>query len=170
MAAIASQSAGIASEELNPETALRYAWFSWLGMLVLPFLLFLYVCWSLMDETGGKRDLPAANVWFLACVTYMITVVPASIFWRSWHFRAYWSGDCVAPRSYLIGMLGVWATIEIGGLASLIGCIVTRSLLPTMLPALVAFMLFVPLWPSGRSMICHHKGDSDDPETYEEPR
>ena len=74
------------------------------------------------------------------------------------------------PKSYLVGMLGVWATIEIGGLASLIGCLVTRSLLPTLLPALVAFMLFVPLWPSGRSMICSHKGDSDDPETYEEPR
>jgi len=48
--------------------------------------------------------------------------------------------------------------------------IATNSLLPNLLPALVAFMLFLPLWPSGRAMICSQRGNSDDPETYEEPR
>jgi hypothetical protein len=171
MAVVASQTAGIrTTEELVPEMALRYAWCAWLTMLSVPLVMFLYVCWNLMDEQVAKRNLPAANAWFVACVAYMITVVPAAIFWRSWHFKSYWSGECVAPKSYLIGMIGVWVTIEIGGIASLIACLATNSLLPNLLPALVAFMLFLPLWPSGRAMICSHRGNSDDPETYEEPR
>ncbi len=68
-----------------------------------------------------------------------------------------------------MGMFTVWGTLEIGGLLSLTGCLVSRSLLPTLLPALAAFMMFVVLWPSGRAMINSH-GGSDDPEKYGEPR
>jgi hypothetical protein len=66
-------------------------------------------------------------------------------------------------------MTSVWITLEIGGVMGLIGCLLTHSLIPNLLPALVAFMLFTPLWPSGRAMYCHG-GSTDDPEIYEEPR
>jgi hypothetical protein len=155
-------------DALHPEAALRIAWFCWLGFLALPFVLFLYVVWSLMDN-NEPRDLNAANGWFVASMVYLIVVVPLAIFWRSRLFRAYWTGECVSPKSYLIGMISVWLTLEIGGIFSLIGCLVTGSLLPNLLPALVTFMLFTPLWPSGRAMICS-TGNTDDPEAYEEPR
>jgi hypothetical protein len=130
--------------------------------------MFLYVCWRLMDNTE-PRDVDAANSWFIASMIYLIVVVPAAIFWRSRLFRSYWTGQCVSPKSYLIGMISVWVTLEIGGIFSLIGCLMTQSMLPNLLPALVAFMLFTPLWPSGRAMICC-RGNTDDPEAYEEPR
>ena len=164
----ASTAAVAAGDELTPATALHIAWFCWLGFLATPFVLFLYVCWSLLDN-NEPRDLPAANGWFVASMVYLIVVVPLAIFWRSRLFRSYWTGECVSPRSYLVGMVTVWLTIWIGGIFSLIGCLVTGSLLPNLLPAVVSFMLFTPLWPSGRAMICC-TGNTDDPEAYEEPR
>ena len=66
-------------------------------------------------------------------------------------------------------MISVWVALVIGGLFSLIGCLLYDTLLPDLVPALVAFMFFVTLWPSGRAMT-HHIGDSHDPQVYEEPR
>jgi hypothetical protein len=155
--------------ELVPQEALRYAWYVWMTLLICPFLLFLYVAWTL-TEYSSRRELQFADSWFVGSVAYMVLVVPASFFVRSRLFRNYWKGECVAPAAYLKGMFTVWGALEIGGLLSLAGCLLSKSLLPTLLPALAAFMMFVVLWPSGRAMICHERGSSDDPERYEEPR
>jgi hypothetical protein len=157
-------------KELSPETALRYAWCGWLTMLACPFVLFLGVAWSLMGDQALNRDRPLSDQWFVASVAYMVLIVPATFFIRSRLFRQYWKGECVAPRAYLIGMYTVWGALELGGVLSLAGCLVSRSLLPSLMPAIAAFMMFVVLWPSGRAMICNGRGASDDPEHYEEPR
>jgi len=156
--------------ELAPEAALRYAWGVWLTMLAIPFLLFLYVVWSLMDSPGGDRNQWLSDRWFMSSVAYVVFVVPISFFIRSRFFRPYWKGECVPPRDYLKGMFTVWGALELGGILSLAGCLASNSLIPGLLPALAAFMLFVILWPSGRAMIPHARGSSDDPERYEEPR
>jgi hypothetical protein len=169
MASIASHQSAIETKhELTPGAALRYAWIGYLILLTCPFLMFLYVASSLNDglPTGNR---PLVDGWFIASVAYMVLAAPASFFIRSRFFRDYWKGKCVRPRSYLTGMFIVWGTLEIGGLLSLTGCLLSRSLLPTLLPALAAFMMFVMLWPSGRAMINLH-GGSDDPEKYGEPR
>jgi hypothetical protein len=126
--------------------------------------------WSGDSGTTETRDLWLANRWFLWTVAYMVVVVPASFFARSRFFRGYWTGNCVAPRNYFRGMLVTWLALEVGGLLSIAGCLMTRSFAPCILPALVAFMMFVALWPAGRAMVCHDRGESDDPEKYEEPR
>lgn len=160
--------------EISPSHAVRYAWISWLTLLLLPFLLFLFVAWSLTDQAteagsqGGNARL--ANAWFVGSMAYLAIAVPAAIFWRSRVFRAYWEGEVVAPRDYLHGMLTVWIAIEIGGILSLLGCLVSGSLLPCLLPAIVAFMFFVPLWPSGHAMVRRNVGNVDDTGRYEEPR
>ena len=172
MAMIASGTAATAtakSEELTPGLALRVAWVCWLMLLSLPFVVFLYTVWTLTNS-GERANKQAADVWFIASMVYLIVVVPISIFIRSRAFRDYWTGCCVPPKNYLSGMLTVWITLEIGGIFSLIGCLASNSLLPNLLPALVAFMLFIPLWPSGRAMTSRNRGNTDDPETYEEPR
>jgi hypothetical protein len=102
-------------------------------------------------------------------MAYLAVAVPAAFFWRSREFKAYWQGHCVSPNRYLRGMLILWLTIEIGGIMALIGCFVSGSLLPNLLPAMVAFMLFTPFWPSGRAMT-NPVGNDDDFEVYEEPR
>jgi hypothetical protein len=153
----------------TPQMALRYAWYVYLALLVIPFLLFLYVVWA-GDRSAEIPGRALANRWFIGTVAYIVLVVPASFFLRSRYFQGYWSGDCVSPRNYFKGMLVSWLALEIGGLLSLTGCLVTGSFAPCILPALVAFMMFAALWPNGRAMICRDRGASDDPERYEEPR
>lgn len=171
MASIASHSANLhpVHKPLTPQTALRYAWYVWVTMLAIPFLLFLYVAWSLM-HTPGRGNQGLSDSWFIASVAYVVFIVPASFFIRSRFFKPYWRGECVPPRDYLKGMFTVWGALELGGILSLCGCLASESLLPSLLPALADFMLFVILWPSGRAMICDRRGASDDPERYEEPR
>ena len=66
-------------------------------------------------------------------------------------------------------MLAIWSALEFGGIISLLGCFVEQSLLPNLLPALVAFMFFVTLWPSGKAMVSS-VGNAEDASVYEAPR
>ena len=157
-----------ARSQLTPGQALRLAWLSWLVLLGIPALLFLAVMWTFIgDETHADRAL--GERWFLVCMAYLAVAVPAAFFWRSREFKAYWEGKCVTPAHYLRGMLIIWLTLEIGGIMALVGCLVSQSLTPNLLPAMVAFMLFTPFWPSGRAMT-NPVGNDDDFEVYEEPR
>ena len=154
--------------QLTCGQALSLAWASWLVLLAIPALLFLAVMWTFIgDDTPADKAI--AERWFLICMAYLAVAVPAAFFWRSREFKGYWEGKCVSPNRYLRGMLILWLTIEVGGLVSLVGCFVSGSLLPNLLPAMVAFMLFTPFWPSGRAMT-NPVGNDDDFEVYEEPR
>jgi hypothetical protein len=155
--------------QLTPGQALRIAWISWLVLLAIPALTFLFVMWSMIGNEGIPGDLAAGERWFLACMIYLALAVPAAFFWRSREFKCYWDGCVVSPKNYLKGMLIVWLTLEVGGLVALAGCMVTNSMTPNVLPALVAFILFTPFWPSGRAMT-NPVGNDDDFEIYEEPR
>jgi hypothetical protein len=152
---------------LSVPMALRLAWVSWVIMLVLPFLVFLAMIWQTAIMTHGPAV--GGETWFLAASFYLLLAVPSSFFWRGHVFKAYWTGHTVSPGKYLFGMLSIWLTLEIGGLFSLIGCFVNNSALPCLLPALVAFMFFVTMWPSGRAMV-RTVGNHEDAAVYEEPR
>src|SRR4051812_38377709 len=149
--------------------ALRIVWASWLALLSIPALMMLVVMWTLLDDDTPMKDPAFAQQWFLACMTFLAIAVPAAFFWRSREFKSYWDGKPVSPSHYLRGMLIVWLTMEVGGLMALAGCLMTGGLLPNLLPAMVAFILFTPFWPSGRAMT-HPVGNDDDFEVYEEPR
>lgn len=153
---------------LSVRIALRLAWVTWAVFLVIPFFLFLSIVWIL----GMREEVtlpPHRQTWFLGASAYLLVVVPLSFFWRGHMFKAYWSGQLIPPKKYLYGMLSMWAALVFGGIFSLLGCFADRSLLPNLLPALVAFMFYVTLWPSGRAMV-KHTGQSEDPGRYQEPR
>src|SRR3954463_3527020 len=171
MATLVSSHARDHAAELTPRKALQYAWYVWMTLLAIPFLFFIYVAWRVSEpEPTAPINRPFTNVWFLSSVAYMVLAVPVAFFARSRLFKGYWTGDCVPPRNYLIGMSIMWGTMVIGGLYSLVGCLGSHSLLPCLFPALVAFVMFAIHWPSGRAMVCGGRGATDDPETYEEPR
>ena len=163
------QSVASSQSTLTPSDALRLAWWCWLSFLLVPFFMFLYTCWSMMGDEAVEPNGMLSHTWFIANMAYIAVAVPLAIAWRSYIFRDYWKGDCVSAKSYLVGMMGVWITLEIGGVMGLVGCMLTHSMIPNLLPSLVAFMLFTTLWPSGRAMVCHG-GNTDDPAIYEEPR
>lgn len=153
---------------LSVRTALKLAWATWTVLLILPFLLFLGAVWTLMfRESAGVHM--EHHAWFLASSAYLLIVVPASFFWRGRLFKIYWTGHPIPPAKYLYGMLAMWAALEFGGIIALLGCFIEQSLLPNLLPALVAFMFFVTLWPSGKAMVSS-VGHAEDASVYEEPR
>ncbi len=158
----------IPTGELTPGAALKYAWWAYLFFITAPFIVFVAMLYRYLVVTPGP-DSPMANRWFLAAMAYLITFVPAAIFWRSHIFKPYYDGHPVAPRGYLKGMMIVWGSLCLGGVLALTGCLVTRTLAPGIAPAIIAFVLFLPFWPSGRTMV-KTVGSSDDPQRYEEPR
>lgn len=154
---------------LTVASAIRIAWIVWLTLLMVPFLLFLCVVWKFSDGNPTIRQDNDGQAWFLVSTLYLLAIVPLSFFWRSHLFKSYYSGNPVHPHNYLFGMLGVWIALELGGLLSLTGCLIYGSLLPDLLPGLVAFMFFVTYWPTGTSMT-RHGGNSLDAEIYQTPR
>jgi len=157
-----------ASGTLSVRTALRLAWITWVTFLIIPFLVFLSAIWILMfHESSGAHVVRPS--WFLASSAYLLVVVPASFFLRGRLFKTYWTGHPIPPTKYLYGMLAIWSALEFGGIISLLGCFVDQTLLPNLLPALVAFMFFVTMWPSGRAMV-RTVGNQEDAALYEQPR
>jgi len=136
---------------------------------MLPFLLFVYVVWSLVNSETAVAHSEGAMTWFAIAAGYLLAMVPISFFWRSYLFRAYWSGEPVKPEKYLFGMISMWLALVIGGVFSLLGCLRYHSLLPDLFPALVAFVFFMIMWPSGQAMI-RKVGNASDPSVYQEPR
>ncbi len=169
MAVIATNQQGVAHrKEMTAEHALQIAWWTWCAMLVVPFFFFISTVWHLMDHESNPAA-EASTAWFIFAMAYMILAVPAAFFWRSHTFRGYWEGRVVHPRHYLVGMISIWAAFEIGGFIALLGVWMTGDMLPNILPAVVAFMLFVPLWPNGHAMT-RPLNDEHDSGDYEEPR
>lgn len=155
--------------ELNPRTALLAAWVCWWTLLTIPFLVFLSVIWRQMYLELTPAPQQMAHRWFIFAMAFLGVSVPLAFFAQGRAFRAYWQGQAVEPRKYLRGMITIWMSLEFSGLVALFGCWYTNTLLPNMLPAILAFMLFVPLWPNGHAMSRPLVNESD-PADYEEPR
>ncbi len=160
--------AGRPRHDLTPASALRQAWYWYLSLLMVPFVLFIAVVVTLNYHEGTPAHQSMRSVWFIASIAFMVVAGPIAFAIRSRLFKSYWRGEGVDPRHYLMGMLIVWFTFEIGGIVSLIGCLASNALVPCLLPALAALMFFWPLYPSGNAM-GRPAGNTDDPEIYKEP-
>jgi hypothetical protein len=147
---------------------LRAAWWTYVVLLILPFMLIAVVV-ALMNTGISPTPSHGMKRWLLLSTAFLVVGVPAALFYRRRLCGAYFRGDAVPPRQYFAGMLAVWLALEVGMILSVIGCYVTASFLPDLLPAIVAFVFFVTLWPTGKMMVTH-VGNSNDAQIYEEPR
>jgi hypothetical protein len=154
--------------ELTPTMALRSAWLWWVVLLLVPFVVFLWVVLSLLVSEAAPNE-TLANTFFILSLAWLGVTVPLAFALRSYCFKAYWEGQPVEPHSYLRGMVTVWLSMEIGGLLALVGCWLSGTLMPCLLPAAVAFMLFTPFWPSGNAMVETTGGEADE-QLFHEPR
>lgn len=154
--------------EAELQRALNRAWACYLVLLACPFVVFLSLILYLSRDPNPVLA-GEAQTWFVIEMVWMGVAVPASFFVRSRLFKAYWMGGVVTPRNYLAGMLVVWIALETCGLLSLLVCFLTHTLIPNILPALLAFMLFTPFWPSGQAMVSAVGGE-DDSEVFRHPR
>lgn len=153
---------------LTPQFALQLAWIAWIVLLLTPLILLAGATPRILNQPAPRGAAAiTADAWFIGVLAYVALAAPAAFFVRGRIFRDYWFGHPVSPRAYLTGSLVVWATLEVGGILSLVGCLVTASP-PMLLPGLVVLAVFTLSWPNGTAMTA--RGDTDDPERYSEPR
>lgn len=155
--------------ELNAGHTLMVAWITWFVMLTIPFLAFLGVMFHQIYGEGQVAAESTIRKWFVGSMIFCAVAVPLAFFIQGKVFKGYWKGQPVAPRDYLRGMFVIWLALELSGLVALLGCWMTGTMIPTMLPALVAFMLFVMFWPNGHAMTRPLVSEHDGAD-YEEPR
>lgn len=165
---VAGGGAAQGGEELGPTAALRLAWIWWIVLLLIPFFYFMATIWVLAAEVGGPRPTVGLTFFWLS-LAWLLVAMPTSFMLRNYCFRGYWEGRPVEPRSYLKGMVTIWVAAEVGGLLAITGVLLSGQLLPCLLPAAVAFMLFTPFWPSGGAMF-EPVGGYEDEEIYRYPR
>jgi hypothetical protein len=151
------------------DNAMKLAWWIWLGLLAAPFAVFFVAIWRILGGGGAAADPVAAQRWFVATMLCLVIVVPSALFFRSHLFKPYWSGHVVPPGRYLAGMTAVWASLAIAGLSAALACLLTRTLVPNILPALLALLLFECHWPNGHAM-SRPLHNERDPAEYEDPR
>ena len=162
-----SNEGNTARHPLTIKTALKLAWVSWLVLLAVPFLLLQALIWYIHVGDVGRYH-AETNGWFIAAMVCLIAVVPGSLFLRGHLFRDYWMGHPITPRKYLVATILVCAALAACGIVSLVGCLVTDSFMPNLIPGLLALLMFAMHWPTGSAMI--HTGNTEDYEHYEEPR
>ena len=151
------------------ERTLYLAWTIWSALLLVT-LGVLAATVSIVHNTPPTEGSPAtARRWLWLIVVYYFIVVTAAFFRTGWMFRSYYSYRPVAPRTYLSGMMIVWAALAFGAWASLAACYFTRTLLPNILLAGVGNVMLLALWPKGNAM-APPAGRSTDPGQYQEPR
>jgi hypothetical protein len=155
--------------KLTPDLALRRAWRLWLLLPILPWLTFFVALWNMLAGRPPVANKALADAWYLATTVYMIIALPTALFWRAHLFRCYAHGHGVPTKAYLMGMSALWGALSLAGLIASLGCLVTRSLMPNIGPALISLVVFASLWPTGHAML-PRLGGTDDPQVHEEPR
>lgn len=157
---------------LNPEAAdraLQLAWLVWVGLVLLTLGVLAVTLVIVFNSSAVSGSSERAARWGWATAAYLIVAVPAAFFWRGRRFRGYWHHRSVRPRTYILGMSGVWMALTIGALLGAAACLATRTLLPNAPLAGVAVVTLMVLWPKGTAMV-RPVGNPGDVGRYEEPR
>ena len=159
-------------QDLNQEAAgraLQLAWLVWVALVLLvlaALALSVFVVFN-AAATSGSSD--RAQRWAWGLGAYLIIAIPAVFFWRGRRFRGYYRHHSVRPRTYVVGMTGVWIALAIGAVLGAVACFTTRTLLPNAALAGVAAVTLMVLWPKGTAMT-RPVGNPGDVGEYEEPR
>lgn len=154
--------------ELTVKAALKRAWIAWTLLLIGPFLFLQWAIWFINSKAPAQLH-GDTQAWFVGAMGYLVLAVPAMFFLRKHLFRDYWLGKPVEPGKYIAATVTAGVALAIGGIISLIGCLVTNELMPNLIPAFLALVLFALHWPTGKAMLkgC---GPGVDEAHYEEPR
>jgi hypothetical protein len=146
------------------------AWAVWITYLMLPLFVFMGVVFYMLVNIGGLGYHNVGDSWFLTMMIWLAVGVPGAYFVRSrLFFRDFWAGRPVTPRQYFYGMVLIWTVIEIAGVFSLLGCLFTGELVPNIIPALFAFILFITQWPNASAMT-ESTGQKADSTVFRHPR
>ena len=134
------------------DSMLDLAWSTWLILLAAPFVVLPFALHMTPSAFGDGPRPALADRWFRIVMVYLLVALPAALLIRFYVFRGLRRGRPVLPRAYYIGMLIVWVVVAAAGLASELACVATATLVPNVLPALLALFVYLMLWPTGAAM------------------
>ena len=144
----------------TPNTALQLAWTTWVVLLVTPFMM-LPLTLHLMPSASGAGPKPElAGRWYGILMVYLLVAIPVALVIRAVMFKGLWHGQPVPPQRYYSGMLLLWFVVVAGGITAELVCVATATLVPNILPAMLALIVFLSLWPTGRPMEHCRTGDA----------
>src|SRR5688572_28149545 len=124
------------------EVTLQLAWTTWIALLATPFVVLPFALHMTPGGRGSGPQPELAERWFLIVMVYLLVALPVVLLIRAYLFKSFWRGRGVLPRSYYIGMFAVWAVIVLAGLTAELVCVVTATLVPNILPALLALFIY----------------------------
>ncbi len=124
-------------------TQAYWAWFAFVAALVAFGVIALW-------EIEGQ-DSHAGALFYLAAA-WSVLVVPTMLFIKGHVIRAGWESRPADPATYFKGLMIVWATIEIGAVLALIGCMVSEATLPGGLLAGILLTLLVAMRPAAAAL------------------
>jgi hypothetical protein len=142
--------------------ALYLAWLTWLILLAAPFVLLPFALQMSPDGRSPRPDL--AEEWFLIVMVYLLVAVPSAVLVRERLFRSFWVSRAVRPRSYYIGMCGIWVVVALAGLAAELVCVATATLMPNVVAAAIALLVYLTLWPTGMAVESDGRNSESDRE------
>lgn len=151
---------------LTRHNALGVAWTIWIVLLLVPYAVLPLALHSIVT---GVSKADAADRWFLAIMMYLALGVPLAFLLRSWLFRPYWRRGSVSPLAYVCAMTSLWLVLAIAGLTAQLVCLATATFAPNVLPALLALIVYLVVYPTGSAMAPRRAAESDDEDNHEEP-
>ncbi len=135
--------------EMTAERALRVLRLLWAAMLGTQ-LTGLVVFVAMLP--GRSPNMGAGWTIFIGATVMLAVSVPAGYFARSQLYKRHWEGNRVTPRGYLTGNVVLLSLCESVGLLGLVGVLVSGSVWPCVVPAVIAMAVQVVNFPTGHAM------------------
>jgi len=134
----------------TPEAALRMVRLLWAVMLTAPLIAAGFFSQISLKNTPGAQFVQIAP-WILIALAAI--ELPAMYFVRGKIFGKYRDAQgVVSPQGFVTGNLIVFAGCEGLALATVVFCLVTKTVFPTAVPGLIALAVLASNFPNGRVM------------------
>ncbi|MFP4144900.1 MAG: hypothetical protein ACLFV3_07115 [Phycisphaeraceae bacterium] len=144
------------ADDTRPRTLLTLR-LIWAAMLMSQLVFFLVVAFVLTEARGATPDLHPMLGWI--GVGWFVAATAMGYFARNQIYKSAWREHAIAPGGYLTGNLVLLALLESVGLFSIIALLVTGVMVPEILPAIGALVVFAINFPTGHAMRPHPPGE-----------
>ena len=146
---------------LGVEQAMTIAMIVWAACLVT-LLVLLSVAAVVALPGGAVAGDGAIDGWFISAMILVAVLPTAAGFVHHYLFQRRHELGVVPPATYLQASLVLWGAILIAGVWSAVGCLMTRELVPHVIPLFISLFLLMGTWPNGKAMVKPRSRESED--------
>lgn len=127
----------------------RVIWFA----LLCGQVMFMFFALFMIADAGKEVAEESSDLllFYIAC-GMLVTLLPAGLFIRNQVYKSHWREHRVAAPGYFIGNLILLAMMEGVSFLGLVGVMLGGKMVPFILPSVVAMLVQVVNFPTGRPM------------------